>query len=699
MRHPNPWITLAAIDRASVWQRGPMRRHPMPSLMLLTILLAPSTACTRSTDSSSSTTSSTAAEISTTTTPENAVLFDALRCDPLDERACLLPWPNNAFTVPDPTTPTGRRLAMHPESPPRNADGVPIDVTDQNRADGFSPGSAILTLVPGLDITRTGIAPSTDIGRSLAVDAPVVLLDTTTGERLHYWGELDAPAPEGEQLLMIHPAASLPEGHRIAVVLRDLKDGDGASIERTEAMQAALDGTPEPLERARYFRELLAELDDEGLVDDSLYLAWDFTVASAESLSGRALRMRDIVDEELGDGAPVFSITSQADSGNVRTIEGMYEVPNFLTGTGAPGSALMLGDDGLPVLNTDQPVLDARFRCLLPLTAPGTQPTIIFGHGLLGNRSQVDGLAFAPENNLAGACATDEIGMSTDDLPTLAVILTDLSEFHQQADRMVQGLINQLVLGRLLNSPAGFASSPAFQGPAAAPLIDVGNTVFVGNSQGGVLGGAASAISDEWSRVVLGVPGINYSLLLPRSSDWPEFQAIFDVAYTDPVDRVIALQLIQLLWDRGENNGYAQHLTTDPYPGVAPKQVLMIQAFGDHQVANVSTEVLARTIDATVLEPALADGRSNDVDPQWGIAAFDPASPSAALLAVWDFGTPPPPTVNLPPTEPEYGTDPHGAGSDEPRVLQQAFTFLLTGEFGTTFCGVGTPCTSTVART
>jgi hypothetical protein len=205
-----------------------------------------------------------------------------------------------------------------------------------------------------------------------------------------------------------------------------------------------------------------------------------------------------------------------------------------------------------------------------------------------------------------------------------------------------------------------------------------------------------SAVSDEWSRVVLGVPGIDYSLLLPRSSDWPEFQSIFDVAYTDPVDRVLAMQLIQLLWDRGENDGYAQHLTGDPYPGIPPKQVLLVQAFGDHQVANVSTEVLARTIDAAVYEPSLAQGRSNDVDPQWGIDPFDATAATAAMLVVWDFGTPAPPTVNLPPTEPEYGQDPHGAGSEEPRVLQQAFTFLLTGEFATTLCGGNLPCISDV---
>jgi hypothetical protein len=353
----------------------------------------------------------------------------------------------------------------------------------------------------------------------------------------------------------------------------------------------------------------------------------------------------------------------------------------------------------MPTQNTDAPLFTAPFRCLLPLTATGTQPTIIFDHGLLGSRSQVDGLSFAASSNLAGVCGTDEIGMSTEDLPTLATILADLSKFNQQADRMQQGMVNQLFLGRLLNSAQGFASSPAFRDPAGGSLIDVGNTVFVGNSQGGILGGAVSAVSDEWSRVVLGVPGIDYSLLLPRSSDWPEFQTIFDAAYTDPADRQVSLQLIQLLWDRGENDGYAQHLVSNPYPGVEAKQVLMIQAFGDHQVSNVSTDVLSRTIGASVYEPALAEGRSLDVDPQWGIPAFDPAAPSDALVVVWDFGTPAPPPVNLPPTEPEFGKDPHGAGSDEPRVLQQAFTFLLSGEFATTFCGSNLPCTSDVLRT
>src|SRR4051795_11484630 len=71
-------------------------------------------------------------------------------CDRLDDAACLLPFPNDAFTRKDRHTGTGLRLALGPKQTPRNADGVAIDPTDLNRMDGFSPGSVILTKVPGL---------------------------------------------------------------------------------------------------------------------------------------------------------------------------------------------------------------------------------------------------------------------------------------------------------------------------------------------------------------------------------------------------------------------------------------------------------------------------------------------------------------------------------------------------------------------
>ena len=61
------------------------------------------------------------------------------KCDPIDPSLCLLPWPNDFFTRPDPSTATGRRLSIDPQATPQNDAGTPVDPTDWNRLDGFSP--------------------------------------------------------------------------------------------------------------------------------------------------------------------------------------------------------------------------------------------------------------------------------------------------------------------------------------------------------------------------------------------------------------------------------------------------------------------------------------------------------------------------------------------------------------------------------
>jgi hypothetical protein len=52
----------------------------------------------------------------------------------------------------------------------------------------------------------------------------------------------------------------------------------------------------------------------------------------------------------------------------------------------------------------------------------------------------------------------------------------------------------------------------------------------VGYSQGGIMGAAMTALSTEWSRAVLGVPGMDYSLLLQRSSHWKVYGPILAAA-------------------------------------------------------------------------------------------------------------------------------------------------------------------------
>jgi hypothetical protein len=83
--------------------------------------------------------------------PATASAEPAGRCDPFDPSVCLQPWPNDYFTVDDPTTDTGKRVSLDLTSMPRNVAGKPIDPTDFNRNDGFSPGQLIVTHVPELD--------------------------------------------------------------------------------------------------------------------------------------------------------------------------------------------------------------------------------------------------------------------------------------------------------------------------------------------------------------------------------------------------------------------------------------------------------------------------------------------------------------------------------------------------------------------
>jgi hypothetical protein len=64
----------------------------------------------------------------------------ATKCDPLDKAACLLPFPNDAFTRADKSRPTHRRLALRNALMPKSAKGKPIAAAPYGAFDGFSPG-------------------------------------------------------------------------------------------------------------------------------------------------------------------------------------------------------------------------------------------------------------------------------------------------------------------------------------------------------------------------------------------------------------------------------------------------------------------------------------------------------------------------------------------------------------------------------
>ncbi|MFM7735949.1 MAG: hypothetical protein ACKPBU_08215 [Alphaproteobacteria bacterium] len=526
--------------------------------------------------------------------PLHVDVADPESCEILDPSLCVLPWPSNRFTVADPATDTGLRVAFAPTTLPANAQGVHVDPTQWNRNDGFSPGAQMTTLVPGLDGRKSNLPPITDLARSLDADANVVVLDVDTGERVLSWAELDAKATDdSRRALLIHPARSLREGHRHVVALRRLVDATGAVIPPTDVFRAYRDGLRTDSDAVEARRPAMERIFDDlgsaGIARSDLFLAWDFTVASQRSLSERLLHIRDDAFAALGSEAPRYTVTGVSQLNDlVRVVSGSYEVPRYLTGDGSPGNGFDYapGPDGLPRRNGTQ---TANFVCTVPKTATAANAAraMLYGHGLLGTASQVLGNGGAAALANIVSCATDWIGMAAEDVPNAAKIIQDLSTFHTLADRLQQGQLNFLFLGRLMIHPEGFGADPAFQHDGTNPMR--GDLYLLGASQGGILGGATTAIAQDFIRSVLAVGGGNYSLMIPRSVDFDEFTPIQVAAYPDELVRSFIFAIAQMLWDRGEANAYLQHMVSDEYPNTPHHEILYFEAFGDHQVANIGT--------------------------------------------------------------------------------------------------------------
>jgi len=686
---------------------------------------------------------------------------DAGRCDPIDPSVCLQPFPNDHFTTEAPT-PTGRRLNLQRDSMPANRAGKPIEPGDYNRSDGFSPGQMITVRVPGLDtpeaFRRTGAAPIDDPRRSLAADAPVLVLNADTGERHLVWAEIDSnPSDPAQRNLLIRPGVNFDEGARYVVALRNLENEKGEALEPGRAFRVYRDGivtTDAVVERRRPAMEgIFATLGKAGVAREELYLAWDFTVASAPSTTGRLLSIRDRAFAELGDtnladrtiqgSVPTYAINADLPSENLpsapeppgsgdfpvgppgpeeidgivdydegpiaRTVRGRLTVPCFLDQPGCPtGSRFLLGADGTPTrIPGNTTAYD--FTCTIP-RRPGKLRPGLYGHGLFGGQGEIfqgQLKALSVEHGFL-FCAVDWNGMSTKDLPNTATVLQDLSRFPTLVDHVQQGYLGFLLLGRAMLHPDGFAKHPAFQ-----DKIDTTALYYDGNSQGGIYGGALTAVAPDFERAVLGVPGMNYSTLLRRSTDFDMYAngdfgtdteaGLYD-NYPSERERPLVLSLIQILWDRGDPNGYAHHMTDDPLPNTPPHRVLLHVGFGDHQVADVTTEVQARTIGAGVHRPLLAPGRERfrtrpypdgPSRPFDGVPSLAPSDRGSGVV-FWDVGppredgrgTPPPHAANIPPRD---GQDPHEYPRRTPAAREQKSAFLQPDGRIVDVCGGG-PC-------
>ena len=485
----------------------------------------------------------------------------ATTCDPFASRSCLMPFPNDMnLTVRDRKSPTGLRVRLPARAMPANKSGRRIAVSEFNRQDGFSPGQSIVVRVPGLTsdraFRRSRLVPLSDLGQASKDRTWPVVINARTRERHLVYAELDANAKRAsERMLLLHPGENFEEGERYIVALGGLRTASGKRIKASKGFRALKRGAGPQRLRARYrgiFRTLRRAGVAQGQAHDGVGLHRRLRARPDRAHAAHpqrrvrpARRPQPRRRPRRGQRAAVHGHQRGRQPRPADPAPHLRHLHRAVLPQRAraarPARRFNYASRAKDALPAQRPgnTQTAKFECEIPVAA-ATRPAkaALYGHGLLGGPEEVDAgniRDMAQEHGFA-FCATAWSGFSSEDVPTAVKILGDLSSFPKFPDRIQQGFVNQLYLGRLFIHPQGLSSHPAFAG-----LVDPSRLYYDGNSQGGILGTALTAMAPDFQRAVLGVPGINFSVLLTRSSHWATYGAVFNPAYTRESERPLAL--------------------------------------------------------------------------------------------------------------------------------------------------------------
>jgi hypothetical protein len=638
-------------------------------------------------------------------------------CSPLRAPgSCMTPWPNAVFLAHDPTTATGYRLALESSTlPVVEGKGTAFDPTRWNRADGFSPAGSMLVYFTD-PIDPVSLVPEDDIAASLKPGAGTALVDMSTGQLVAHFSGVDENAnlAKGQrQAVIITPASRLLPDHRYAVAVttsaRVVPDGDAGIAAgpppSPPSFQAMLNGAAagDPLSQAELARlpAIVAALAKAGIAQSQLVVAWDFVTGSDTALTAPVLSMRDQALTEVGPEGGAYTVVGvdeNLDATTLRRIRGTFTVPQFIDNADEtkPEAQLTFDSAGNPVLlGTYQ----APFTVIIPAAAATKHPLpiVVYGHGIFGSGEgelgDASGSFVQDFANAAGVVvvATDWIGLSTSESPLSSssngaladVLTTQFSNLPWITDRLQQSLVNTMVLVRTMRSR--IASDPAMTvtGHAGgAPVADPSVVRYWGVSLGGIMGLSFMGYDPDVTTGVLTSGGGFWSTLLPRSYAWAAAGLLTGASYPDKLDDALLVQLAQMQFDFSDPATVAPYVLRSPLRGVPPKTILAQMGLYDSMVANVASEMIARTEGLPLLSPAVT-------------APFGPPptpGPLSSGLSTWNVdGMPRPADTNLTPSTDNLV---HEAVRRIPQVQQQIQTFWASGRVVDT-CG-GRPCNEPV---
>ncbi len=500
------------------------------------------------------------------------------------------PFPSDRYTVSDTSIRTGKRVSI------KTGDNLLLDEALAllmpapkmsqllSRHDGFSLTGPILVPFSGkLDATSL-------VGDDGGVVGPSVFLvrleaDGTCDSRIPIKAEiLEGQGPDKQMtVLVVRPKGVLEEARQYGlVVTHNVKGDDGLPVAADPQFQM-----PEQLD--------CLQLGSAPVCPRDVAVATLFTTgAPVMALQGIRSWLRQ-PDEGILD-------ISFGEMGWARDVdfwpEGMTEFPAssvFVRGTfTAQDLRSADGDLGLVAGEPIEPsgTMKVPFVLLLPdKSVPGPWPIAILAHGLHGTKERVAYLA--ERFNAAGFALAAIDAPGHGDLADYG----DLDTFEISALRggYRQGHVNLLTFISVLEI-AALSASLHYQGFQPLPDLDLSQGIaYIGESMGGIMGGAVCAVEPEISGVVLNVTGGGLSGFL---LSYVEALVPANKKYLVRAAEALA----QPLLDQVDPVAFSAQMRAK-----ADRSLLLQAVVDDDTVSNTSTNLLAQALDVTQVCPCPID--------------------------------------------------------------------------------------------
>ncbi|MCA9523050.1 MAG: hypothetical protein KC609_18875 [Myxococcales bacterium] len=496
-------------------------------------------------------------------------------------------FPDDFFTVDDPSTSTGLRVVVDDTNAPW-AKQIPANLlnayTELNKLNGWGTTAGIYLRFGGSLATLPSGDPD-----SLTSDAIWLVQLTSDGyKRIPY----ETKRIDDGATVLILPMIPLEPKTRHAVIVTDaLTDANGGCIAPSPLLAKLLHGEAKEPRFARLNGRYAELLQKTGLSASRVRAATVFTTQS-------------IVESSVTIAADIRSRTFTWATRSCELKEKYRQCENTFV-------ANHYRKDGIVADGTPQESYTIPVTIWLPKDGTGPFPTIIYGHGIGGNRLQAAEFLSELATSLGVAVvAIDAVAHGQHPLGSGGSYILDIAKFFAvdvstltfeplvQRDNWRQSTYDKLQLIELL------ASDPDVDGTPGDEL-DLGKLGYVGGSLGSIMSNELLALSDRFKWAIITVGGGRVVSII---SEAPAFNAVVDLV--KPADWTAgdlerAYPLAQTLIDAGDSANYATHILKNRLPGAGtiPPHLLVVMALGDDTVPNVSTLMQVRSLDLPLFEP------------------------------------------------------------------------------------------------